>query len=173
MNRTSRRLKAAWERYPDCRTWDWDWKELGNGVCDAGRGCNKIECGWDGGDCVNLKKYPDCEIASGRWYEQFGNGICNSKLNTKECGWDGGDCVEFNAKAKQELISGIVICTATFVILNIFVVVYYNVLPMKEEEHQQEIFRSPLLFRPLLQKMNQLIDTLLFLPALSTRKSFL
>ena len=46
---------------------------------------NTEECGWDGGDCEEFNKYPNCEMNPP---SLFADGHCNEDYNTKECGWD-------------------------------------------------------------------------------------
>jgi len=64
-------------------------QELGDDVCD--QIFNTKECEWDGEDCVEFNKYPDCNVGIPGW---IGNGYCNgAPYNTEACGWDGGDCL--------------------------------------------------------------------------------
>ena len=65
---------------------------IGDGSCSGGY-YNKEECRWDGGDCEEFNKYPDCNVP-----QPFliGNVRYNDEeYNTEDCGWDGGDCEEF------------------------------------------------------------------------------
>jgi len=59
---------------------------VGDGRCHFMN--NVMECGWDGGDCVEWnEKYPNCDFD-----RELGNGYCTLKFNTPECGFDDGDC---------------------------------------------------------------------------------
>ena len=70
--------------------------QIGNGLCDGGD-YNTEECGWDGGDCIEFNKYPNCKVDD--QHSRIGNGYCDGgDYNTEECGWDGGDCPSSAAK---------------------------------------------------------------------------
>lgn len=73
--------------YPQCPAGNEAYK-LGNRRCDYELPFNSPACGYDGGDCLQLKKkYPDCtELSS------IGDGTCNSDANNVNCRYDGGDC---------------------------------------------------------------------------------
>eukprot|EP00979_Chaetoceros_neogracilis_P011466 scaffold2835_cov280-Chaetoceros_neogracile.AAC.8 len=74
--------------YPNCNV---DYSGyIGDGYCYGGD-YNVVECGFDGGDCVDFNnKYPNCNAALPYL---IGNGYCNGDdENTAECGFDGGDC---------------------------------------------------------------------------------
>ena len=66
---------------------------VGDGQCD-GDHYNKLECMWDGGDCIKIT-YPNCKADDPM---MVGNGRCDKDYNNEECGFDGGDCDEFNKK---------------------------------------------------------------------------
>ena len=52
------------------------------------------KCGYDGGDCIDFNKYPECYV---EWPGWIGDGYCDVGLyNTFECGYDEGDCIDFN-----------------------------------------------------------------------------
>ena len=54
--------------YPDCNVPRASW--IGDGVCDGQPYASEV-CGYDGGDCVQLKDYPNCTVDSPH---QLGNG---------------------------------------------------------------------------------------------------
>mmetsp|Transcript_21657 Transcript_21657/g.48398 ORF Transcript_21657/g.48398 Transcript_21657/m.48398 type:complete len:252 (-) Transcript_21657:164-919(-) len=86
------------ERYPDCPFSIVDASRLGDGSCDSFFSENSEECGWDGGDCIEInEKYPKCQAL---FLSGLGDGFCDDfgGTNTEACGWDGGDCIEFNEK---------------------------------------------------------------------------
>ena len=64
---------------------------MGDGACFAGY--NSSECGWDGGDCIDVKTqfnydFPYCKASHP---EKIGDGRCDGhELNNMECGWDNG-----------------------------------------------------------------------------------
>jgi len=111
------------KRYPECECPNCE--ELGKDIydfmgddrCDTWsdifESLNTTECGWDGGDCVELNrrkkemmiKYPNCSTDESD-YEELGDGDCSdySYLNNEECGWDGGDCDELNRRKKEMMI---------------------------------------------------------------------
>lgn len=73
--------------YPQCPAGNEAYK-LGNRRCDYELPLNSLACGYDGGDCLQLrKKYPDCTDLS-----SIGDGTCNSDANNINCRYDGGDC---------------------------------------------------------------------------------
>eukprot|EP00979_Chaetoceros_neogracilis_P018326 scaffold10570_cov290-Chaetoceros_neogracile.AAC.31 len=80
--------------YPNCDIF-FSWR-IGDGDCFGGD-YNTVECGFDGGDCVDFNnKYPNCNAA---FPYMIGDGYCNGDdYNTAECGFDEGDCVDFNNK---------------------------------------------------------------------------
>lgn len=66
--------------------------KLGNDVCDGGV-INSIECGFDGGDCVDFNlAWPDCYVPDAF---KVGDGECDELYNKEQCGYDGGDCCPF------------------------------------------------------------------------------
>ena len=110
------------KKYPECECLnceeevDYTGKDIygymGDGYCSTWsiffESLNTTECGWDGGDCVELNrrkkemmiKYPNCSTDD-RDYERLGDGYCNDNINNEECGWDGGDCDEVNRRKKE------------------------------------------------------------------------
>ena len=65
---------------------------------------NVMECGWDGGDCVEWnEKYPNCDNIE--WW--LGNGYCDSEWNTPECGFDDGSCNEDGSKVRENIPSAL------------------------------------------------------------------
>ncbi len=94
--------------YPNCKLSDLS--TFSDGKCHHGepgyssfnlkRITNSMECGYDGGDCIEFNaKYPDCEAFHPY---RVGDGFCHRYYNNSECGFDGGDCIgvkkEFNRK---------------------------------------------------------------------------
>jgi len=63
---------------------------ISNGICT--RELNSVECGYDGGDCIEFNNlYPYCDVDKPYL---VGNGICDgANYSVRECGCDGGDCV--------------------------------------------------------------------------------
>ena len=61
---------------------------------------NKIQCGFDGGDCcyacVNKAFCKDCLCLTGTFEEEIntllGDGYCNDETNNGACNYDAGDC---------------------------------------------------------------------------------
>ena len=51
---------------------------------------NNPNCHFDGGDCVQLCDFDECD------YKLLGNGECNEECNTANCRYDEYDCVEFD-----------------------------------------------------------------------------
>lgn len=84
------------------------WEQIGNGFCDGDLFSSMSEglaaelklswntevCDFDGFDCVNFDKYPDCHSSFART-DIFGDGICDDmeQINNEMCGWDDGDCL--------------------------------------------------------------------------------
>jgi len=80
-------------RYPNCALANKNANRYRNFDCDLE--FNSTECGFDGGDCNVVPKYPDCNVAYPGW---IGDGRCDGgDYNTIECGFDGEDCNSFNA----------------------------------------------------------------------------
>jgi len=84
-----------YKKYPDCLNQDREdissrINDVENDVCD--KWANKIECGFDGGDCLNFNMaFPNCEAD---FPNQVGDRECQEKLVTKDCGYDRGDCCQ-------------------------------------------------------------------------------
>jgi len=82
--------KALQLYFPDCNsTSSSNLGSFGNGICDYDGIYNRVECGWDGGDCT-IPAYPRCY---GIDPDMIGDGECTLKFNTTACGFDGGDCL--------------------------------------------------------------------------------
>ncbi len=67
-------------KYPNCKVNDPDKiSKISDGVCHGGTQ-NSIECGFDGGDCIDFnKKFPKCMVEN-TW--EIGNGHCDEEHNT-------------------------------------------------------------------------------------------
>lgn len=63
------------ESYPDCRV-DTP-MYIGNGHCDGGL-YNTTECGWDGGDCVDIDSYHlgSMITETNRWHDLYNTCVC-------------------------------------------------------------------------------------------------
>ena len=82
------------QRYPICARNVVDISKLGDGPCNSE--FDKIECGFDNGDCVTYNSmYPFCEVED-PW--RVGDGHCDiiGGYNISECNWDGTDCISRN-----------------------------------------------------------------------------
>lgn len=74
----------AAQRYPQCKVS----KKLGDGMCN--KEFNKMECGFDDGDCDLYNSFKNCTVDKPYY---IGNGHCDGGMYDKEnCGFDGGDC---------------------------------------------------------------------------------
>ena len=74
--------------YPECKVSDVS--KIGDDRCYRGQ-YNTTECGWDGGDCLQLD-WPSCHVDDPTSLQGLGNGVCNGSLDIIECGFDLGDC---------------------------------------------------------------------------------
>ena len=80
---------ASVSGYPGCNVENPNF--INDGGCDGGE-YNTIECGFDGGDCLQYNnQYPNCKVPNPYWIGYF-NTCDGDEYNTMECGWDGGDC---------------------------------------------------------------------------------
>jgi len=80
-------------KYPNCPISGDDISRIGNGECDGGL-YNRVECDFDGLDCINFNiGYPSCNAISPT---ELSNGYCEKDNNTTECRYDGGDCCPNN-----------------------------------------------------------------------------
>ena len=94
-----------------------NWEQIGNGVCDGDLlstvGAEELAvelkliwktevCDFDGFDCANFDKYPDCQSYFAR-LDTFGDGICDDfeEINNEMCGWDDGDCISSIERKKK------------------------------------------------------------------------
>jgi len=76
---------------------------LGNDECDGGV-LNSIECGFDGGDCVDFNlAWPDCYVPDAF---KVGDGKCDELYNKEKCGYDGGDCCPY-ASDDEHFFNGV------------------------------------------------------------------
>ncbi len=71
-----------------------------SGILNSKQNTNSMECGYDGGDCIEFNaKYPNCHVPHPY---RVGDGFCHQHFNHSDCDFDGGDCIgvekEFNRK---------------------------------------------------------------------------
>jgi len=82
---------------------------LNDFVCNGGS-YNTEECGFDGGDCLDLnnqlkEKYNNCVVQNPWW---VGDGFCHGgAYNTEDCSYDGGDCDSCSVLIKSNIGDGI------------------------------------------------------------------
>ena len=84
------------QKYPLC-PFDMKSGNISDDTCHnpKGTGSNILNCGWEGGDCIEFnERFPDCSVDTPLY---LGDGFCHGgPYNTIECGWDRGDCIELN-----------------------------------------------------------------------------
>jgi len=100
--------KYFFEKYPRCDINPNLIPEVGNGICNGGV-LNTLECGFDGGDCINFNiAYPNCDVLHPF---EVGDTVCQDQYNNDDCSWDGGDCCPF---ASDDPFLGDTVCHLSY-----------------------------------------------------------
>lgn len=81
------------DKFEDCNIPVHLIEKISNDECDGGI-LNSIECGFDGGDCLDFNvAWPNCKVPDAF---KVGDGECDELYNKEECGYDGGDCCPYD-----------------------------------------------------------------------------